>query len=374
MSQKEWPHWLPLRRDLAGLSPYGAPQLPSLAQLNTNENPYPPSQELVNAISRRVNEVAGSLNRYPDRDAVELRKGLANFLNIRSRTQMSEHNIWAANGSNEIIQSIFLAFGGDRALGFTPSYSMHPLIAQVTGTPWVNGNRNPDFSLDVDIACAQIRALKAKLVFITTPNNPTGTAILLRDIEMLAQVAAEVSGLLVVDEAYAEFSKEPSAVTLIEKYPNLLVIRTMSKAFAFAGARVGYLAANKEVVSALQLVRLPYHLGAITQAIALVALEHSEELLANVATLVRDRDRMVEDLKKLGANVIPSSANFLLFSVPSSKETWQSLLDQGVLVRDVGLSGYLRVTIGNAAENQRFIDSLANSLGKPLGTSLGGKK
>lgn len=369
MSQQEWPSWLPLRSDLQGLSPYGAPQLASLAQLNTNENPYPPSKELVKAITQKVGEVASSLNRYPDRDVIELRKGLASFLNSRSKTDLSEENIWAANGSNEIIQSLFLAFGGDGALGFTPSYSMHPLISQVTGTPWINGVRNPDFTLDVDRAIEQIRKTKAKLVFVTTPNNPTGTAIPLKDIALLAKVAAEISSLLVVDEAYAEFSNEPSAITLLESLPNLLVIRTMSKAFAFAGARVGYLAANKEVIRALQLVRLPYHLGAITQAIALVALEHSDELLANVATLVADRERMVVQLKDLGAEVIPSSANFLLFTVPSSEEIWGSLLDQGVLVRDVGLSGYLRVTIGNAAENQRFIDALARS----LGTSQGGK-
>lgn len=370
MSQQEWPSWLPLRADLRELSPYGAPQLPSLAQLNTNENPYPPSKELVRAIAQKVEEVASSLNRYPDRDVIELRKGLAKFLNGRSKTELSEENIWAANGSNEIIQSLFLAFGGDSALGFTPSYSMHPLIAQVTGTPWINGVRNPDFTLDVDRASEQIRTTNAKLIFVTTPNNPTGTAIPLQDIEVLAKVAAEASSLLVVDEAYAEFSSQPSAITLLGKFPNLLVIRTMSKAFAFAGARVGYLAANKEVISALQLVRLPYHLGAITQAIALVALEHGDDLLANVATLVADRERMVVQLKDLGADVIPSSANFLLFTVPSSKEIWRSLLDQGVLVRDVGLSGYLRVTIGNAAENQRFIDALAKSLGKSQGGNL----
>lgn len=363
MSQHVWPEWLPLRSDLRSLSPYGAPQLPSLAQLNTNENPYPPSEKLARAISARVQEVAGSLNRYPDRDVVELRRELANFLNQRSGTALSYENIWAANGSNEVIQSLFLAFGGECALGFTPSYSMHPLIAQVTRTPWINGVRNADFSLGVEVASAQIRANKPKLIFVTTPNNPTGTSVPLGDIEKLAGVAAEVSGLLVVDEAYAEFSKEVSAITLLERWPNLVVIRTMSKAFAFAGARVGYLAANKEVISALQLVRLPYHLGAVTQAIALVALEHKGELLANVETLVADRERLALQLHDLGAKVIPSSANFLLFTVPSSKLIWRSLLDQGVLVRDVGLSGYLRVTIGSAAENQRFIEALAKSLG-----------
>lgn len=370
MSNQEWPSWLPLRGDLQGLSPYGAPQLPSLAQLNTNENPYPPSAKLVKAIAQKVEEVASSLNRYPDRDAISLRAGLANFLNYCSKTELSAENIWAANGSNEVIQSLFLAFGGEGALGFTPSYSMHPLISRVAGTTWIDGVRNPDFTLDADDASKQIRTMKAKLIFVTTPNNPTGTSISLRDIELLATVAAEVGGLLVVDEAYAEFSSEPSAITLLTKFPNLVVVRTMSKAFAFAGARVGYLAADSEVIKALQLVRLPYHLSAVTQAIALVALEHSDELLANVATLIRDRERMVEQLQDLGAKVIPSSANFLLFTVPSSKQIWQSLLDQGVLVRDVGLSGYLRVTIGNAAENQRFIDSLAKSLGKSQGGSL----
>lgn len=370
MSQHQWPDWLPLRSDLRGLSPYGAPQLPSLAQLNTNENPYPPSEKLIKAIAHRVEEVASSLNRYPDRDALELRRVLAQFLNERSHTTLSEENIWAANGSNEIIQSLFLAFGGESAIGFVPSYSMHPLIAQVTGTPWINGVRNTDFTLDLVRAVEQIKQSKSKLIFITTPNNPTGTSVGIADIEILVGAAAEVSGLLVVDEAYAEFSDEASAITLLSKFPNLLVVRTMSKAFAFAGARVGYLAANKEVVDALQLVRLPYHLSAVTQAIALVALEHREELLANVKTLIADRERMVEKLELLGAEVIPSSSNFLLFTVPSSKEIWNSLLDQGVLIRDVGLPGYLRVTIGNTAENKRFIEALANSLGESLGGKI----
>lgn len=373
MSQHTWPQWLPLRSDLRNLSPYGAPQVPSLAQLNANENPYPPSINLVSAISKCVDEVAATLNRYPDRDVVELRRALATFLNKRSDVALSYENVWAANGSNEVIQSLFLAFGGEGSLGFTPSYSMHPLIAQVTRTPWTNGARNSDFSLNVALATAQINQIQPKLVFLTTPNNPTGTSVSLGDIEELATVSAEVGALLVVDEAYAEFSPEPSAITLLEALPNLVVVRTMSKAFAFAGARVGYLAADKEVISALHLVRLPYHLSAITQAIALVALEHQGELLANVETLVADRDRLALQLQQLGATVIPSSANFLLFTVPSSKQIWQSLLEQGVLVRDVGLSGYLRVTIGTAAENQRFVAALANSLTGSSAKSLGGK-
>lgn len=366
MSVNEWPNWLPLRADLQGLSPYGAPQIDTTARLNTNENPYPLSPELIKAITRRVEEVAGSLNRYPDRDAVDLRKGLAEYLNERSGVDLSYEQIWAANGSNEIIQSIFLAFGAGKALGFTPSYAMHPLIAKVTRTPWINGDRRDDFTIDIDLACEQIKAESPQLVFLTTPNNPTGTSTSIEDIETLARSVGGIGGLLVVDEAYAEFSDGPSSVTLLNKYPNLLVSRTMSKAFAFAGARLGYLAADQVVVDAIQIVRLPYHLSALTQAVALVALEHRAGLLDTVATLVSDRERLIAQLWGLGVRVLPSSANFLLFAVPSSHKIWESLLEQGVLVRDVGLPGYLRVTIGNETENQKFISALRNSLGGNL--------
>lgn len=358
-----WPEWLPLREDLRSLSPYGAPQIDSQARLNTNENPYPPSPALIEAITRRVEEVSSSLNRYPDRDAWQLRAGLAEFLNERSGQSLKAEQIWPANGSNEIIQSLFLAFGRQKALGFTPSYSMHPLIAKVTGTPWVSGLRRDDFSIDITLACEQISTEKPELIFLTTPNNPTGTSITLSEITTLANAARAVGGLLVIDEAYAEFSTEPSAVTLLASYPNLVVIRTMSKAFAFAGVRLGYLAANPVIVEAMQLVRLPYHLSALTQAVALVALDFRDELLQSVQTLIKAREKMVIEVKKLGATVIPSSANFLLFTVPSSHEMWQSLLDQGVLIRDVGLSGYLRVTIGTDEENERFLNALRKSLG-----------
>jgi len=359
----QWPSWLPLRPDLRELSAYGAPQLPADAIMNTNENPYAPSKALAKAIASRTAEVALKLNRYPDRDAVELRRKLAQFINDQSGTDLEIANIWAANGSNEIIQSLFMAFGSGVALGFTPSYSMHPLIAKVTQVQWINGSRREDFTLDLESAIAQIQRNKPVLTFITTPNNPTGSAISIDDIE---KVAKATPGLLVVDEAYAEFSDEESAVTLIGKYPHLVVIRTMSKAFAFAGARVGYLVADPAVTSAMFLVRLPYHLSALTQAAAEVALDFQKELLATVATLRADRDRVAAQLTSMGLNVIPSASNFLLFSgfdMPSA-QLWQSLLDRGVLIRDVGLLGYLRVTIGNEVENSRFISSLSECLGE----------
>lgn len=363
-SMSNWPAWLPLREQLRPLTPYGAPQVPASARLNTNENPYGPSKELAAAIAKRVGEVATTLNRYPDRDAIKLRQGLADYLKKQSGISLSVENIWAANGSNEILQSIFLAFGSSKALGFVPSYSMHPLIGKVANVQWVDGARKDDFTLDLPTALKQIASESPSLTFITTPNNPTGAAVTIGEIEELAKETAVINGLLIVDEAYAEFSKQPSAITLIEKYPNILVSRTMSKAFAFAGVRLGYLAANKLVVDALQLVRLPYHLSALTQAAAEVALDFQDELLAEVAKLSSDRDALAKELVALGLKVIPSDANFILFTgfKQSSNELWQKLLAEGVLIRDVGLAGYLRVTIGNDAENQAFIKALKGAL------------
>lgn len=366
MSAKQWPLWLPLREDLTSLSPYGAPQVPAEATLNTNENPYAPSPELAQAIADRVHRVATTLNRYPDRDATVLRTALGKFINSLSGTNFAADSIWAANGSNEIIQSLFMAFGDRGALGFTPSYSMHTVIAKVIGVTWQDGGRRADFTLDTAKAISEITSKKPALTFIATPNNPTGTLLKLGEIEELAKAAAQANGLLVVDEAYAEFSSEASAVTLIAKYPNLVVIRTMSKAFAFAGARIGYLVANPEVIDAMYLVRLPYHLSAITQAAAEVALEYQGELLGTVATLIESRKKVVTALVDMGLQVAPSSANFIIFSGFNLEpaQIWRQLLDHGVLIRDVGLLGHLRMTIGNEAENQKFIGALKEILQK----------
>ena len=356
----KWPDWLPLRADLKPLSPYGAPQVASVAALNTNENPYPPSPALQKAIADAVFKVSADLNRYPERDATTLRQKLAEYINGLSNTSFNAENIWAANGSNEIIQSIFLAFGEGSVLGFTPSYSMHPLIAKVTGSKWIDGQRNSDFSLNVEKAVAQIQQHNPSLTFITTPNNPTGGAVTIEEIKVLSDAVAKVGGLLVVDEAYAEFSSEESAATLIPKNPHVIVIRTMSKAFAFAGARVGYLVCDPTVKDAMMLVRLPYHLSALTQAAACVALDFKDELLGFVSTLRQSRQELEERLHEMGLSTIPSSANFILFTGFSAEapKLWSELLGKGVLIRDVGLAGYLRVTIGNEAENQLFITAL----------------
>jgi len=350
----------PVRADLAGRHPYGAPQLDVPVRLNTNENPFPPSDALVADIAAAVTTVAGGLNRYPDRDAVALRKALAAYLGHG----LTAESTWAANGSNEIIQQLLQAFGGPgrSALGFEPSYSMHPLISQTTSTRWIAAERSSDFGLEPAEAAAAVRRHQPDLVFLTSPNNPTGSATPLAVIEAVCTAAP---GMVIVDEAYAEFSRDRSgtALALLSRYPRLVVVRTMSKAFALAGARVGYLAADPDVAKALLLVRLPYHLSALTQAVALAALEHSAELLSSVAAIRAERDALVQSLRELGLSAGDSDANFVLFGrFADSHEIWSALLDRGVLVRETGPPQWLRVSIGTAAENATFLTELASVL------------
>jgi len=342
----------PVRADLNDLTPYGAPQIDVPVRLNTNENPYPPSPALVRGIADAVAEAAACLNRYPDRDVVELRKDLADYLGHG----LTGAHLWAANGSNEVIQQVQQAFGGPRrrALGFDPGYSMHSLIARVTCTGWVSASRDEDFGLDPERAAAVIRRTQPDIVFLTSPNNPTGTAA---PMELIEAVCAAAPGLVVIDEAYAEFAREgtPSALTLLPRYPGLVVTRTMSKAFAMAGARIGYLAAAPEVVEKLLLVRLPYHLSAVTQAVARAALALAAEPLATVAKLRTERDGLVAWLRQRGLSVADSDANFVLFGeFESRRAVWQGLLDRGVLVREVGPPRWLRVTVGTPDEMAAF--------------------
>jgi histidinol-phosphate aminotransferase len=351
---------LPVRADLRGLTPYGAPQIDVPIRLNTNENPYPPPPELVADVTASVAAAAASLNRYPDREAAELRAALASYLGAG----LSPAQVWAANGSNEILQQILMAFGGAgrRALGFVPSYSMHRLIALATGTEWFDGHRRDDFGVDAYRAAALVETEKPDVVFLCSPNNPTGGAL---PPEVIEAVLAVATGIVVVDEAYAEFSSSPSVLPLLAGHPRLIVTRTMSKAFGFAGGRLGYLAADPAVIDALRLVRLPYHLSALTQAAALAALRHADATLAQVAALRADRDRMQAVLRDRGFDVVDSDANFLLFGrFGDQRAVWQGLLDRGVLIRDVGLPGWLRVSVGTTAECDTFLDALREVTGQ----------
>jgi len=351
---------LPLRPELVGASPYGAPQPEVVVRLNTNENPHPPSAALVADVADAVRAAAAALHRYPDRDAVALRTELAQYLSRQTGVSVTVDNVWAANGSNEILQQLLQAFGGPgrTALGFEPSYSMHPIIAAGTQTTWLPSPRRADFSLDLQRAVAAIRAHRPDVLFVTSPNNPTGQASSLADLRALLRVAP---GIVVVDEAYAEFSPAPSALELIAEFPRALVVsRTMSKAFAFAGGRLGYLVAAPAVVQATVLVRLPYHLSVLTQVAARAALRHAEETLASVAELARERERVSGALCASGFRVVPSDANFILFGrFTDATATWQRYLDRGVLIRDVGIPGHLRATIGLRTENDAFLAASA---------------
>ena len=356
---------LPIRDELKGKSPYGAPQLDVPVLLNTNENPYPLPEPLVARIAERVAEAARTLNRYPDRDAVELRQGLADYLTRSTGYPVGLGQVWAANGSNEILQQLLQTFGGPgrSALGFSPTYQMHDLISRGTGTGWSQGPRNADFTIDLDAALAAIAERRPDVLFVCSPNNPTGTAVARETVLALYKAAQAVKPtLVIVDEAYTEFSHQPSLLPLIEGRPLLVVTRTMSKAFGAAGLRLGYLAADPAVVDAVQLVRLPYHLSSVTQATALAALEFTDTLLGYVDRLKRERDRIVAELRGMGLAVTDSDANFVQFGqFEDSHAVWQAILDQGVLVRDNGVPGWLRVTAGTPAENDAFLDAVRSA-------------
>ncbi|MDQ1730532.1 MAG: histidinol-phosphate aminotransferase [Pseudonocardiales bacterium] len=352
---------LPLREDLRGEQPYGAPQLDVPVLLNVNENPYPPSEAVVADIARAVAEAARTVNRYPDREFLPLRADLADFLAEDTGVALSAEQVWAANGSNEVMQQLLQAFGGPgrTAVSFAPTYSMYPEYARNTHTRWIAGHREADFSIDLDHAVNLISEHQPSVVILTSPNNPTGTALPPAVVESVLAIAP---GIVVVDEAYAEFRRAgvSSAVSLLPSYGNLVVTRTMSKAFAYAGGRLGYLASSRAVVDAVRIVRLPYHLSAIQQAAARAALSHRAEALAHIERLRIERDATASWLAGMHLQVAASDANFVLFGRFADRhEVWQLLLDRGVLIREVGPEGWLRVSIGSESEMHAFRAALS---------------
>ena len=347
---------LPLRDDLRGLQPYGAPQLDVRVRLNVNENPFPPDEDAVRDIVAAVAEVAGELNRYPDRDATALRNDLARYLGH----DLTSANVWAANGSNEVMVQLLQAFGGPgrTALTFGPTYSMYQEYCRDTFTTYVEVPRSDDFTIDPDDAVGAVMGHKPLVVLVASPNNPTGTPL---DLDVVGELCRAVPGIVIIDEAYAEFAapQRPSALSLLPEFDNLVVTRTMSKAFALAGARVGYLAASPQIVDAVQLVRLPYHLSSVTQAVAQAALRHADSLLRTVALLRDERDAVSAWLTDQGLEVAPSDANFLLFGRFTDRhQVWQDLLTHDVLVRETGPDGWLRVSIGTPDDNAAFRHAL----------------
>ena len=347
---------LPLRANLVGKQPYGAPQDLVPVSLNVNENTHPIPDEVVADIVASLATAVRSVNRYPDREFDELRAALAGYLGHA----LTPAQLWAANGSNEVLQQILQAFGGPgrSLLSFTPTYSMYPLLASGTDTTWIDVPRPSDYALTPELVVAALAEQQPDIVILCGPNNPTGTPL---DREVILAAYDAFDGILIVDEAYQEFDTEhESAVALLPGRHRLLVSRTMSKAFAFAGVRLGYLAADPAVIDALRLVRLPYHLSALTQAAATAALRHADAMLRAVADIRMQRDRLGAALTELGYVVHPSGANFLLvggFADPAA--TFAALRAEGILIRNLSIDGHLRITAGTAAETDAVIAAIA---------------
>ena len=357
---------LPLRDDLRGKKPYGAPMVPVRYALNVNENTHPVPDSVRSAILESLAHALENINRYPDREFLELRESLARYASESHQGELiTPDMVWAANGSNEVLQHVLQAFGGpDRSLlGFPPTYSMHPIIAESTGTRWIPGHRNEDFSLSTESVVADVATHEPDGRFFCCPNHPTGTPV---SLDTIAAAYEATTGVVLVDEAYVEFLPEGTltASQLLAGRERLVVSRTMSKAFAFAGARVGYLLADPSVIDAMRLVRLPYHLSALTQAAAVAALSHRATMLTMVADIRAQRDRLLVELPQLGYPAVYSEANFVLFGgVADPHSTFERLLEQDILVRDVGIPNHLRVTAGTAEETSFFLETLAKLSG-----------
>ncbi|WCC80844.1 histidinol-phosphate transaminase [Cutibacterium equinum] len=351
---------LPLRPELVGQEPYGAPQLDVPVRLNVNENPYPPSEAVRKEMAKAVANAAKELNRYPDREATALREDLAKYIGF----SVSSDQIWPANGSNEVMTHILQAFGGPgrTLLTFTPTYSMYPEYARNTHTDYVTRARNASFSLTTDEILDAIDEVKPDIILLDSPNNPTGTTI---PVAVIDEVCAASDAIIVVDEAYQEFTDAPedSAIALLAKHGRLVVVRTLSKAFALAGGRLGYAVAAPAVVDALRIVRLPYHLSEVSQVVSRVAVAHAPEMLARVDELRETRANLEDWLRGHGLDVVSSQANFILFGRFADRHAvFEALLDHGVLVREVGPTGYLRVCAGTPRQTDAFRAALLDVL------------
>lgn len=362
-----------VRDDLREAQPYGAPVIDVPILLNVNENPFPPPAAVVDRMKSAVAEALSSANRYPDRECTRLREELAGFVG----GTVTASNVWPANGSNEVMHQILTAFAGPggRALSFAPTYSMYPQYARDTFTEYVTAPRASDFTLDLAVARRAVADHRPYVVVVASPNNPTGTPLPDDDLAGLIRIVEDHDALLVVDEAYVEFADPdlPSAARLVGQRENLVVTRTMSKAFGLAGLRVGYAIANPDVIDALRIVRLPYHLSATTQAMAVVAVRESAQLLAPIPGLRSERDAQGAWLTGMGIAVAPSQANFLLIGRFADRDlVWRRLLERGVLVRATGPDGWLRVSIGSPAENAAFREAFSLILQRGLVELVGG--
>ncbi len=349
---------IPVRDDLRALEGYHSPQVDVDVRLNTNESPMPPPMAWRDAFAAELSRV--EWHRYPDRAAYELRSAIA------ETHEVSPDMVFAANGSNEVLQTILLAYAGaGRTVAtFEPTYQMHAQIARVVGSTVVEGERQADYTLDPAEVGRVIATHDPHVTFLTSPNNPTG---LVEPAERVSELVGASNGLVVADEAYAQFA-DWSALTMIDERRPLVVTRTFSKTWSMAGVRLGYVVGPTWFVAELEKVALPYHLDVAKQIAGRLALRFVDEMDDRVRVIVAERERLSAEMGSMAIDVTPSGANFILFrpTERSGREVWQALLDRSVLVRDCSgwprLADCLRVTVGTPAENDAFLTALKAAL------------
>jgi histidinol-phosphate aminotransferase len=349
---------IPVRDDLRALEGYHSSQVDVRVRLNTNESPVPPPAAWRDAYAAEVSRI--EWHRYPDRAATELRRAIADWHGV------DPGQVFAANGSNEVLQTLLLTYAGPgrTVVTFEPTYQLHAHIARITGATVVEGERRADFTLDPAEVRRVVEEARPHVTFLCSPNNPTG---LVEPAERVHELLALAPGLVVVDEAYAQFA-DWSALSLVDEARPLAVVRTFSKTWSMAGARLGYLVAPSWLVAELEKVVLPYHLDAAKQVAGRLALRYVDDMDERVKAVVTERERISEAMVALGLDVVPSGANFVLFRSRSisGRDLWQRLVDRSVLVRDCSgwprLTDCLRVTVGTPAEDDAFLDALTEAL------------
>ena len=349
---------VPVRDDLRALEGYHSPQVSVAVRLNTNESPEPPPVAWRDAFAAELSRI--EWHRYPDRAATDLRAAIASLHGVRL------DQVFAANGSNEVLQTLLLAYGGHgrTVATFEPTYQLHSHIARITGTDVIEGERSGDFSLDLAEVRRVLAAARPVITFLCSPNNPTG---IVEPQPVVREVLELAPALVVVDEAYGQFAPW-SALDLVDDDRPLVVTRTYSKTWSMAASRLGYLVGPSWLVAELDKVVLPYHLDAAKQVAGRLALRFADEMEARVKAVVAERERVTAALADLPVHGWPSGANFILFRplYRDGHNVWTALLDRGVLVRDCSswprLDGCLRVTIGTHDEDDAFLAALGEVL------------
>ncbi|BCB95796.1 histidinol-phosphate aminotransferase [Dissulfurispira thermophila] len=337
-----------VKSNIRSLRPYETKEIPCRVKLDANESPYCIDITPDKKILQRI-------NRYPDPEAVKLKKAISMALKVNSA------NILLGNGSDELIYYLITAFGGP-VLYPIPTFSMYGIISQALGEKNIEIPLNEDFDLDIDNMLAAIKKYNPKLIFLSSPNNPTGNCF---SAERILKIIETSKGIVIADEAYQPFSSDKGFLPLLKDYRNLAILRTLSK-IGFAGLRVGFLLADKDLINEVNKVRLPFNLNALSQAVALEAFKNKRLIESQIKNITSERERLFEELSRINnVSPYPSEANFILFKTKNADIVFKKLIKNGVLVRNLSsvVKDSLRVTIGTHGENNFFIKALKKSIG-----------